>query len=509
MKLRTQIVGYGMAGAALAALAGGIGLASATRLGSAIDEAIAAGVALQSSQEADMMHDAIRGDAQLALLGAIDKNAAQSAEAAAGLKDHATTFAAALAKLRGLPLSSESRAALATVEPLVRKYIGAAEASIQASNTDLAAAHKAMPALQAAFSELETQMAALSESIEKNGAALNASAQGSVNQTRMAVAMAMALATALMIAGALWLARRMTGPMAQAVGAAERLAQGDLTQTLRPAGNDETVALLRALQEMQTSFAGIVRGVKVNADQVASASGQIAQGNQDLSDRTEQQASALQQAAATMDQLGTNVRHNAANAKQANQLALGATQVATQGGETMAQVVQTMTGINDSSRKIADIIGVIDGIAFQTNILALNAAVEAARAGEQGRGFAVVAAEVRSLAQRSADAAREIKALITTSVTRVEQGSTLVGQAGQTMAEIVAAIQGVTDIVSAISLASAEQSTGVQEVGQAVSHMDQATQQNAALVEESAAAAASLNQQAQHLVQAVAAFRIA
>jgi methyl-accepting chemotaxis protein len=241
---------------------------------------------------------------------------------------------------------------------------------------------------------------------------------------------------------------------------------------------------------------------------VATASAQIASGNSDLSGRTEEQASALEQTAASMEQLGSTVRQNADNARQANQLALNASTVAVQGGDVVAQVVGTMKGINDSSRKIADIIGVIDGIAFQTNILALNAAVEAARAGEQGRGFAVVASEVRSLAQRSAEAAKEIKGLITASVERVAQGTQQADLAGETMTEVVGAIRRVTDIMGEISAASSEQSTGVAQVGEAITQMDQATQQNAALVEESAAAADSLQRQAQELVQAVAVFRL-
>jgi len=271
----------------------------------------------------------------------------------------------------------------------------------------------------------------------------------------------------------------------------------------------DTTSLMAQLRIMQESLARVVDGVRQNSESVAIASAQIAQGNTDLSQRTEEQASALQQTAATMDELGATVRNNADNARQANQLALGASSVAAKGGEVVGQVVDTMKGISDSSRKIAEIIAVIDGIAFQTNILALNAAVEAARAGEQGRGFAVVASEVRNLAQRSASAAKEIKELISTSVERVENGTALVDQAGKTMSEIVGAIKRVADIVGEISAASAEQSAGVGQVGQAVTQMDQATQQNAALVEESAAAAESLRGRAQQLVQAVAVFKLA
>jgi methyl-accepting chemotaxis protein-1 (serine sensor receptor) len=301
--------------------------------------------------------------------------------------------------------------------------------------------------------------------------------------------------------------RQLGADPADLMAVVQRVTAGDLaTPVPLNAGDDTSVMAL--LGRMQVSLAQVVASVRQNSESVATASAQIAQGNQDLSSRTEQQASALQQTAATMEELGTTVRHNADSAKQANQLAQGASAVAGRGGEVVGQVVATMQGINDSSRKIGDIISVIDGIAFQTNILALNAAVEAARAGEQGRGFAVVASEVRSLAQRSAEAAREIKTLIGRSVERVEQGTVLVDQAGKTMGEIVGSIQRVSDIVAEITSASAEQSSGVQQVCEAVSQMDQATQQNAALVEESAAAAESLKGQALQLVQAVAVFRL-
>ena len=321
------------------------------------------------------------------------------------------------------------------------------------------------------------------------------------------VVAALAIGLVLSVAITRSLLRQLGGEPSAAAAVARAVAQGDLGTPIRVRAGDSH-SLMAGLKHMQDSLVTVVRSVREGSEMVATASSQIASGNNDLSARTEQQASALQQTAASMSELGGTVARNADNARQADTLARGASEVAQRGGDAVGQVVGTMREINDSSRKIADITGVIDGIAFQTNILALNAAVEAARAGEQGRGFAVVAGEVRSLAQRSAEAAREIKSLIAASVERVEQGSRQVDQAGETMAEVVAAIQRVTSIVNEISSASAEQSEGVRQIGQAVSQMDQGTQQNAALVEESAAAAESLRTQAHQLVQSVAVFRV-
>ncbi|MBT3067174.1 methyl-accepting chemotaxis protein [Rhodoferax sp. U11-2br] len=290
--------------------------------------------------------------------------------------------------------------------------------------------------------------------------------------------------------------------------AASRVADGDLSASFR-VQSDDTHSVMAAMARMQTALIEVVSSVRSGSESVATASAEIAQGNHDLSSRTESQASALEETAASMEELSSTVKQNADNARQANQLAQSASSVAVKGGEVVEQVVNTMKGINESSRKISDIISVIDGIAFQTNILALNAAVEAARAGEQGRGFAVVATEVRALAGRSAEAAKEIKTLISASVERVEQGSALVDQAGATMTEVVGAIRRVTDIMGEISAASVEQSLGVSQVGEAVVQMDQATQQNAALVEEMAAAASGLKNQAQELVSTVALFKLA
>ncbi|NML15244.1 methyl-accepting chemotaxis protein [Azohydromonas caseinilytica] len=332
-----------------------------------------------------------------------------------------------------------------------------------------------------------------------------AAAYVSARNLLIASALAMLAASALLA----WrITRSITRPLRNACEVALRVAEGDLTTGVHAEGHDEAAQLLRALATMEQKLTHTVAHVRRNAEGVATASAQIAQGNHDLSQRTEEQAASLQQTAASMGQLGGTVRHNTDSAQQANQLAQGASDVAARGGRVVAQVVETMKGIEASSKKIADIIGVIDGIAFQTNILALNAAVEAARAGEAGRGFAVVAGEVRSLAQRSAEAAKEIKDLITDSVQRVGMGSDLADEAGHTMEEVVTAIKRVTDLMGEISTASAEQFRGVSEVGKAMGQMDQVTQQNAALVEESAAAADSLKNQAQRLVEAVAVFRL-
>jgi methyl-accepting chemotaxis protein-1 (serine sensor receptor) len=316
------------------------------------------------------------------------------------------------------------------------------------------------------------------------------------------------LAVAAAIVAGWWITRSITRPLNQAVHAADRIAAGDLGTPIAATARDETGLLLAALQRMQQGLANTVQAVRGNAESVSTASTQIAHGNNDLSQRTEEQASALQQTAAAMEQLGSTVRHNAENARQAGALAGDACAVAVRGGTVVSDVVTTMGGIQDSTQQIGAIIGLIDGIAFQTNILALNAAVEAARAGEQGRGFAVVASEVRTLAQRSAEASKQIRSLITASVSRVEHGTALVGRAGDTMQEIVASVQRVSELMAAISMASQEQSLGVEQIGQAVAQMDLTTQQNAALVEESAAAAASLQSQASELVEAVAVFRL-
>jgi methyl-accepting chemotaxis protein len=314
-------------------------------------------------------------------------------------------------------------------------------------------------------------------------------------------------AIAIGAAVAWFITRSITAPLNKAVDVAETVASGDLSSHIEVRSGDETGRLLQALKAMNDSLLNVVSQVRTGTDEISTASGEIAAGNLDLSSRTEQQASSLEETASSMEQLTSTVKQNADNARQANTLARSASEVAVKGGDIVSQVVHTMGTINDSSRKIVDIISVIDGIAFQTNILALNAAVEAARAGEQGRGFAVVASEVRNLAQRSAAAAKEIKGLIDASVANVETGSRLVNDAGQTMGDIVSSIQRVTDIMGEITSASQEQTLGIEQINAAITQMDEVTQQNAALVEEAAAASQSMQEQAANLATVVGFFK--
>jgi methyl-accepting chemotaxis protein len=316
------------------------------------------------------------------------------------------------------------------------------------------------------------------------------------------------LALGLAVAISIMLTRSITNPLKQALDLAESVSRGDLSSELAVRSNDEVGKMMQALGTMNLSLRDIVADVRNGTDAIATASSEIVAGNQELSQRTEQQSSSLQDTVASMDALTATVRQNTDNARQANQLAVTASEVVVKGNAVVSEVVHTMASINDSSKKIVDIISVIDGIAFQTNILALNAAVEAARAGEQGRGFAVVASEVRNLAQRSASAAKEIKTLIGDSVEKVDTGTSLVNQAGATMDEILTSVQRVTDIMAEIMSATTEQSAGIEQVNQAVSQIDQVTQQNAALVEQASAAAAELQSQSAHLARSVALFKL-
>ncbi|MFL9878581.1 methyl-accepting chemotaxis protein [Herbaspirillum rhizosphaerae] len=358
------------------------------------------------------------------------------------------------------------------------------------------------------YRNLLDQVEKLVEVNEKGSDKSSADADATYASAKLWIIAMLAICMVIAMTLAVWISRVISKPLGAAVEVAQRVADGDLTADIQLAGKDETGQLLHALKGMNDNLMKIVGEVRTGTDTIATASNEIASGNMDLSSRTEQQAGSLEETASAMEELTSTVKQNADNARQANQLAVTASEVASAGGEVVGQVVNTMGSINESSRKIVDIISVIDGIAFQTNILALNAAVEAARAGEQGRGFAVVASEVRSLAQRSASAAKEIKILIDDSVAKVDIGSKLVEQAGTTMEEVVNSVKRVTDIVSEITAASHEQSQGIEQINLAITQMDEVTQQNAALVEQAAAAAQSMQEQAGRLSEVVGVFKL-
>jgi methyl-accepting chemotaxis protein len=400
------------------------------------------------------------------------------------------------------------RTAIVELKKHLATYGRQADSAIDLATVDSNTGVAAMMAAESTFVSLKKTTAAMNAHSEERAQAAVAAAEKSSRNTTWVMAL-----VALAAAGfAIWLSwmmqRKIVLELARAASIAKEVAAGNLVVDASSNRQDEVGDLMRSLAEMEKSLVSVVTSVRQGSEGVSTASSEIAQGNQDLSSRTESQASSLEETAASMEELSAAVKQNADSARTANQLAMNASTVAIQGGQVVGQVVETMKGISESSRKISDIISVIDGIAFQTNILALNAAVEAARAGEQGRGFAVVASEVRSLAGRSAEAAKEIKNLINASVERVEQGTVLVDQAGTTMTEVVSSIKRVTDLMGEISAASNEQALGVAQVGEAVQNMDQVTQQNAALVEQMAAAASSLSAQANDLVQVVAVFKI-
>jgi methyl-accepting chemotaxis protein len=507
LSVKQRLVGNALLAIATTLVVGVAGYGGIFQLDDAMDRIVGDAKALRQQMDADMRHDTLRSDVYVALFQGSQGSQNDRDKLAAAARKHGEELLKAV-QAAGENSSEDVQRLVAQAKPDLERYSALSIEMVGLAYSDYARAKERLPEFVAAFDKLETEMERISDQIEK---AVERSQQGgdrSVGLLKIVIVTVSLAAAAALLAISFLLARGILLPLDNALRAANAVAAGDLTVSVEAGGQDEVGRLLAALKKMKDDLGESMRSIQVAADNVNTGSKEIARGNADLSSRTEEQASSLEETASSMEELTTTVKQNAESARQANQLAIGAADVAGQGGEAVREVVQTMSGISDASRKIADIITVIDGIAFQTNILALNAAVEAARAGEQGRGFAVVAAEVRALAQRSAGAAKEIKALIEDSVSRVNEGARQVDDAGRTMEEIVTSVKRVTDIVSEISAASEEQLRGIEQVSQAVMQMDKVVQQNAALVEESAAAAESLSGQAETMAATVGRFKL-
>jgi methyl-accepting chemotaxis protein len=499
--------GFGLVLILMAALLA-VGMLRLTSIGAIINKTVEKDWV--KAQAANVVNVGTRANARNTLELIQTSDSAASAKIHERLDANKKAIGAAIDTLDKLIYLPEGRTLLAKLKDERVRYVESfgkvlqliqAERRAEATDMMLAETLPMLDLLQATVDKLSQLQSGI---VEASGV----EAARAVDSSRILMATLGCAALLAGIALACWITRSITAPIDAAVQIAQAVAAGDLSTRIEATAKDETGNLLRALRDMNDSLVRIVGQVRAGTDTIATASSQIAAGNLDLSSRTEQQASSLEETAASMEELISTVKQNVDNAHQANRQAMSASDIALKGGAVVSRVVDTMGSINDSSKKIADIIGVIDGIAFQTNILALNAAVEAARAGEQGRGFAVVATEVRNLAQRSAAAAKEIKVLIDDSVVQVDAGSKLVDQAGSTMQEIVASVKRVTDIMAEITCASQEQQAGIEQVNEAVVQLDQATQQNAALVEEASAATASLHSQADGLAQVVSLFRL-
>jgi methyl-accepting chemotaxis protein len=509
MTIKLRLLASNLGAITFVVLVGAIGYLSVRDLDAAMDSITDNGSAIKDQMGADQVHDALRADVLAALLAGASGDAAERDGIQRDTAAHIALFRKLMASL-DQTTDPAIRRAIAEVRPDVDPYLDSAQKMVALAMSDGAAARRAQPGFMAHFHKLEHSMEKLSERIAQASATTRAAGDDTVAKAKQRILLS-ALATALVVLGSgLLLSRSIRRPLDDAIDFAGRIAEGRLDTDIACAPDDrtETGQLKLALRSMRDSLRQIVGDVRGGTDAIATAASQIAAGNSDLSTRTESQASALEETASSIEQLTSTVRQNADNARQANQLAQSASNVAVRGGEVVSQVVHTMNAIDSASQRIVDIIGVIEGIAFQTNILALNAAVEAARAGEQGRGFAVVAGEVRTLAQRANGAAREIKQLIDDSVRQVGLGSSLVGEAGSTIQSVVESVRRVSDVIGEISAASREQEDGIGQVNCAIADIDSATQQNAALVEEASAAATAMEQQANQLRRLVGSFTL-
>ncbi len=487
-------------------IVGGVGYWSAAKLGSAKDEIQINQTAIRDQMQADMMHDALRGDVMGALLAAIKNDTAAAASARTDYEEHSGSFNESITELEGLGLSEGVRKALGCVRPAMADYTNRAGEMLDLAARDTKAADAALQDFLVSFKKLESEMEELGDAIEADSSDVQAAA--STETTKLVLLITAALAWLVLLAWSTSITRSITRPLKSAVDIAGAVARGRLDQDIKSEARDETGQLLRSLADMTTSLGEIVLRVRSGTASMAQSAAQVADGTEDLAQRTSNQSTALEGATARMEFLAGTVRENAARTEEARGLSVAAANVAHGGEEAVGHVIETMTAIATSSRRIEEIISVIEGIAFQTNILALNAAVEAARADEQGRGFAVVSSEVRSLAQRSAEAAREIKKLIEESATLVRAGSGQVQIAGSTMQDVVASIRKVTTLMDSIAASTGEQNVGIAKLASAMREMDTVTQQNAALVEESSAATQAMRTEARELTLSVGRFQL-
>jgi len=485
------------------------GYLAVRQLDGAMDDISVNGTVLMHQMKADMAHDALRSDVLAAFLASESKDAGEQQTIRQAAAMHASNFRDAIQAIDALPVNGEIKRSVEHLRPAMDAYLQVCESITTLALSDAAAAKSRFGEFEETFRVLEKEMATLSSFIEESSIARRESGDLAVVRARAVLVTACVLSVLTLGLLGFFISRSIARRLNDAVVVASRIAGGDLASRIDVdvSDNTETGRLLKAIQEMNAHLQQIVSRVRKGTEAISTASGEIASGNLDLSSRTEQQAGSLEETASSMEELTATVRQNAEHAAQANRLAMEASEVAVHGGEAVARVVNTMGAISSSARKIVDIISVIDGIAFQTNILALNAAVEAARAGEQGKGFAVVASEVRTLAQRSATAAKEIKELIGDAVGNVDAGSAHVGEAGATMGEVVASIKRVSDIIGEIASASGEQTAGIEQINQAIAEMDVSTQQNAALVEQAAASSEALREQARLLEEVVHVFK--
>jgi methyl-accepting chemotaxis protein len=554
LTIQSRLITFSLLALLFTSIAGGTGYWATILQDDATEEILLNSSAIKSQLRADMMHDALRGDVLAALIAGSKKDQKDQAEIKKEAQEHKDRFVESMQSLEAAPLGNNIKKEIEKVRPYMDTYLKSVDIILGLAFTDLKTAKTRFPEFNTSFKNLETEMGLLSDLIEENSRQISAKSKAATEYVRDTIMIVTTSAWVILLVIAYFMTRAITRPLRHAVSAANAVAQGDLNQRIEVTGTDEAGQMLQAIKTMQDNLREIVsndvgrildalsRGdlteritrdypgafgqlkddanstvmklkaiiaqVKSSTDMITTAAQEIAMGNSDLSQRTEQQAASLEQTASSMTELLATVRRNTESARHANQLAHGSSDIADQSGKAVGLLVATMTAINQSSRKIEDIIRVIDGIAFQTNILALNAAVEAARAGEQGRGFAVVAAEVRSLAQRSAVAAKEIKQLITESVEKINVGTRQVKDASDEISDVVTSVQLVASLMKDITAATTEQGMSIEQVNQAITQMDNVTQQNAALVEEAAAAAESMQEQAKTLDVAMSTFKL-